>query len=650
MSKTSSVPDHCRQYALSDPLDSDYQSSCDDHTHQDICDRCEELTTVLQKIEEAIRKMPTHSVSDDTIQELLFVFEQAKNNILAWKAHLLRSVNQDEARLDVLDALDETSVLVVQDWAMKFLPRKYRESQSDWFGKRGLSWHITVATRRQSPNQSFQMMTFAHVFQSCNQDSLTVQAIMSDVLGNLKEIVPTLRSVYYRQDNAGCYRSSGTILGAVKAGKVHGITVRRLDFSDPQGGKGACDRKAATIKAHIKVYLNEGHDVETASQMADAMHSSGGIPGLCVRLCDRVVSSPVLQMKLDGVSTIANVEYSDTFIRVWKAYAMGPGKKITFSKLNLPADLQTASLSPVCSDEAISAQFCTVKSKRVASNPSASEGEVQGIPSTTGSGLYPCPEEGCTKCYQRFSSLQNHLDCGRHVRSLEQESMIDKAVRGYAARLEGQFSGVPQFGDRAHAGREAQSTTQQTTLSMGWALKSSQGGKIRFSDRQRDYLTSKFQIGEETGQKASPSQVSRLMMTAKDASGNRMFSSSEFLTVQQITSFFSRLASKRSLAGNLDIQVAADDEDGEVEANEAAFQELSDYVMANILPTHPICYDSFNLCQLMSTSKLSTLAVKLLKEICDHYGISTEDITSRRKVPYIERLEGFLKQCDCCRT
>ena len=299
------------------------------------------------------------------------------------------------------------------------------------------------------------MMTFAHVFKSCSQDSLTVQAIMSDVLGKLKEMMPTLRFVYYRQDNAGCYRSGNTILGAVKAGEARGIIVRRLDFSDPQGGKGACDRKAATIKAHIKVHLNEGHDVETASQMVDAMRSSGGVPGLCVRLCDRVVSSPVLQIKLDGVSTIANVEYSDTFIRVRKAYGMGPGKKITFSKLNLPADLQTASLSTRCSAEVISAQFCTVKSRRTASNPSASEGGVQGIPSTTGSGLYPCPEEGCTKSYQRFSSLQNHLDCGKHVRSLEQESIIDKAVRGYAARLEGQFAGVPQFGDRARAGQEA---------------------------------------------------------------------------------------------------------------------------------------------------------------------------------------------------
>ena len=80
--------------------------------------------------------------------------------------------------------------------------------------------------------------------------------------------------------------------------------------------------------------------------------------------------------------------------------------------------------------------------------------------------------------------------------------MIDKAVRGYAARLEGQFAGVPQFEDRAGAGQKPQSTAQKTTLLMGWALKSRQGGKTRFSDKQRDYLTSKFQIGEETGQKA----------------------------------------------------------------------------------------------------------------------------------------------------
>ena len=103
---------------------------------------------------------------------------------------------------------------------------------------------------------------------------------MANVIGKLKTAMPTLRTECYGQDNACCYLSGGTIIGAIQVGDSHGVTVQRLDFSDPQGGKGACDMKAATIKVHIRFYLNEKHDVETAGQMVDAMQSSGGVPGL----------------------------------------------------------------------------------------------------------------------------------------------------------------------------------------------------------------------------------------------------------------------------------------------------------------------------------------------------------------------------------
>lgn len=75
----------------------------------------------------------------------------------SWKARLIRSLNQDKARLDVLDTLEENEVLVVLEWEMKFLARKYRESQTEWFGKRGISWHISVASRR--VNGELEMLT-----------------------------------------------------------------------------------------------------------------------------------------------------------------------------------------------------------------------------------------------------------------------------------------------------------------------------------------------------------------------------------------------------------------------------------------------------------------------------------------------------------
>ena len=88
---------------------------------------------------------------------------------MAWKAHILRSLNQDAARINILESLEESSVLVVQDWAIKYLPRKYWESWTDWFGKRGISWHINVAFRKVS--ERLQMLTFAYIFQRCTQSS-----------------------------------------------------------------------------------------------------------------------------------------------------------------------------------------------------------------------------------------------------------------------------------------------------------------------------------------------------------------------------------------------------------------------------------------------------------------------------------------------
>ena len=50
-----------------------------------------------------------------------------------WKAHQIRVVRQDECRLQVIEKLSENTALIVQDFAMKFLPAEYREAQSDFF-------------------------------------------------------------------------------------------------------------------------------------------------------------------------------------------------------------------------------------------------------------------------------------------------------------------------------------------------------------------------------------------------------------------------------------------------------------------------------------------------------------------------------------
>lgn len=91
-----------------------------------------------------------------------------------------------------MSGLSAPPIFLVLDWVMKYLPRKFRESQSDWFGKRGISWHIAVAIKCNSGEM--EMMTFVHVFESATaQDSSSVSAILDDVFIQLKTIMPELQ-------------------------------------------------------------------------------------------------------------------------------------------------------------------------------------------------------------------------------------------------------------------------------------------------------------------------------------------------------------------------------------------------------------------------------------------------------------------------
>ena len=204
-------------YALSYPQDNDYITVCN-HEHDSKCDRCELLPTLLREIKSVIGSV---NCSAEERDEMEYAISQSIQSIEAWKAHLLRAINQDAARHEILENLDAQAVLVVMDLAMKFLPRKFRESQS-WFGKRGIPWHISVALRKNA-NDETELSTFVHAFESCNQDSSTVLAIIDDVFRQLKEIMPEVNSVYIRSDNPGCYHCAFSLLSVYHVAREHAI-------------------------------------------------------------------------------------------------------------------------------------------------------------------------------------------------------------------------------------------------------------------------------------------------------------------------------------------------------------------------------------------------------------------------------------------
>ena len=139
------------------------------------------------------------------------------------------------------------------------------------------------------------------------------------------------------------------------------------------------------------------------------------------------------------------MEYTKDGIRVWRAYNVGKGRFIPWSEFNIPNSYVCPTLNTVAkrtphtsfnvgkarrSSEPLPDPLPAVESQ----SQSAVDDDSSG--SDDESGLFFCREEGCTRSFQRFSSLQKHLDYGSHKCALERETLYDKAMLGYAAKLE----------------------------------------------------------------------------------------------------------------------------------------------------------------------------------------------------------------------
>ena len=198
----SPCPDHCMCFSLSDPQNPEFQGSCS-HEHHASCDSCESLKSVIQAIGKEIE---SPSITFDNIEkkeDLKHDHDEAREAIFQWKAHIIRTKNQARAKQNLLTSLQKNASLIVMDWAMKFIQLKYREKQSEWFGKRGINWHVSSVITRNGEDNGLEIMSYVYLFESCAQDWYTVCAILENLLGNIKQIKPTVNEVFLLSDGAG---------------------------------------------------------------------------------------------------------------------------------------------------------------------------------------------------------------------------------------------------------------------------------------------------------------------------------------------------------------------------------------------------------------------------------------------------------------
>ena len=255
-------------------------------------------------------------------------------------------------------------------------------------------------------------------------------------------------------------------------------------------------------------------------------------------------------------------------------------------------------------------------------------------------GLFSCPNEGCVKVYQRYSSLEKHLSFGKCKLVPERDTLLDKAKKLYHQKL--------------LEGTTSQGTIEGDIISQDCARSPPEGAALkstkkatRFNDAQKRYLDEKFNLGQETGHKLDPAIVARDMRYARNKDGTRQFTSGEFLSAQQIQSFFSRKSSRLHHThpeGDLESQT----DDLAAGEEQQAYDNTRGLVLREVHLPHPIVFDTYNLCNMHKNGKLNKLSVAMLRAACEHFDLNVEGITARLKAPYISLLQSLVLSCDCC--
>lgn len=187
--------------------------------------------------------------------------------------------------------------------------------------------------------------------------------------------------------------------------------------------------------------------------------------------------------------------------------------------------------------------------------------------------LFSCPEEGCVQAYQYEKNLARHLRIGKHIYRSERQTMRDLAISKYQKQIEHLqlFSNIPTIAAAISTSANTErAAAPNSILPMGWALRKATARK-RFTKAQTDYLIAKFHEGILTGRKHTPQAVAIQMRKEP-----QFTNSDDWLTWQQITSYWTRLARTREQ----NVPAASIQEQDDVE------ETLADDPLMNAIDVH----------------------------------------------------------------
>ncbi|GMT22477.1 hypothetical protein PFISCL1PPCAC_13774, partial [Pristionchus fissidentatus] len=249
--------------------------------------------------------------------ELLFIGHQSVDE---FRKHQIRTKRSELDRKEIIDSLLPGDALIIWDFSLKVLPNKFVETQSAWYGKSGISYHLSYVIA--NINGDLKHHSFGHAADDFKQDSVAVSAIAEHVLRILKE--KGINRVFLRSDNAGNYRNAALMCTLYELSIEIGIEVMAYIFSEAQSGKGDADREISHSKRKIREYVRSGGNTTSASEIIDALCA----PTLLKASSFFEINVQVISISkavFPGISSVGSFRFEAGGIRARRHDAYGKG-------------------------------------------------------------------------------------------------------------------------------------------------------------------------------------------------------------------------------------------------------------------------------------------------------------------------------------
>ena len=152
ISPNSKCESHCVNFACSDPKNLNQQENCsaesidDSEGHSEQCEYCNlfpQAYSLLEKLFEEAKG----NFTELEAEEKLDVLEKGRLHVYAYKKQVFRHYVGSKRWNNYFQEKKTNRVHVNMDFAMKWVKKVPRETQPEWFGKDGISWHAVAYER-----------------------------------------------------------------------------------------------------------------------------------------------------------------------------------------------------------------------------------------------------------------------------------------------------------------------------------------------------------------------------------------------------------------------------------------------------------------------------------------------------------------------